>query len=122
VLYALLCDRADPAKVIARPSGYFLAPEGEERVGDVSNVAFCNGAVMRATGEVFIYYGSSDTRTHVATTTVERLLDYVLHTPEDPLRSAACVEQRLALIDRNLRYLGRVRGRAAKAYRGVKQG
>jgi 4-O-beta-D-mannosyl-D-glucose phosphorylase len=122
VLYAFLCDRADPAKVIARPSGYFLAPEGNERVGDVSNVAFCNGVVMKATGEVFIYYGSSDTRTHVATSTVERLLDYVLHTPEDPLRSAACVEQRLALIDRNLRYLGRVRGRAAKAYRGVKQG
>ena len=122
VLYALLCDLADPAKVIASPSGYFLAPEGEERVGDVSNVAFCNGAVMKATGEVFIYYGSSDTRTHVATTTVERLLDYVLRTPEDPLRSAACVEQRLALIDRNLRYLGRVRGRTAKAYRGMRQG
>jgi 4-O-beta-D-mannosyl-D-glucose phosphorylase len=120
VLYALLCDLEDPAKVIAQPSGYFLAPEGEERVGDVCNVAFCNGAVMKATGEVFIYYGSSDTRTHVATSTLEQLLDYVLHTPEDPLRSAACVAQRSELIDRNLRYLGRVRGRAAKTYRGVR--
>jgi 4-O-beta-D-mannosyl-D-glucose phosphorylase len=120
VLYAFLCDLKDPAKVIARPSGYFLAPEGEERVGDVSNVVFCNGAVMRPTGEVFIYYGSSDTRTHVATTTVERLLDYVLHTPEDPLRSAACVAQRNELIDRNLKYLARLRGRPAKVYRGVR--
>jgi len=62
VLYALLCDLEDPSKVIARPSGFFLAPEGDERVGDVSNVAFCNGAVMKATGEVFVYYASSDTR------------------------------------------------------------
>ena len=95
VLYAFLCDLADPAKVIARPGGFFLAPEGDERVGDVSNVAFCNGAVMKANGEVFIYYGSSDTRTHVVTSSVDRLLDYVLHTPEDPLRSAACVQQRM---------------------------
>jgi len=71
VLYALLCDLEDPSRVVARPSGFFLAPEGDERVGDVSNVAFCNGAVMKATGEVFIYYASSDTRTHVATTTVD---------------------------------------------------
>jgi 4-O-beta-D-mannosyl-D-glucose phosphorylase len=117
VLYAFLCDLEDPAKVIARPGGYLLAPEGEERVGDVSNVAFCNGAVMKASGEVFLYYGSSDTRTHVATTTVERLLDYVLNTPEDPLRSAACVEQRIALIDRNLKFLARTKG---KAYRGLR--
>jgi 4-O-beta-D-mannosyl-D-glucose phosphorylase len=117
VLYALLCDLEDPSKVVARPSGFFLAPEGEERVGDVSNVAFCNGAVMKATGEVFIYYASSDTRTHVATTTVDRLLDYVLHTPEDPLRSAACVEQRMELINRNLKLLSRSKG---KAYRGLR--
>jgi 4-O-beta-D-mannosyl-D-glucose phosphorylase len=117
VLYAFLCDLEDPAKVIARPGGYLLAPEGEERVGDVSNVAFCNGAVMKASGEVFLYYGSSDTRTHVATTTVERLLDYVLNTPEDPLRSAACVEQRIALIDRNLKFLARTKG---KAYQGLR--
>jgi 4-O-beta-D-mannosyl-D-glucose phosphorylase len=117
VLYAFLCDLEDPSKVIARPSGFLLAPEGEERVGDVSNVVFCNGAVMKATGEVFIYYGSSDTRTHVATTTVDRLLDYVLHTPEDPLRSAACVHQRNELINRNLRFLARSKG---KAWRGIR--
>jgi 4-O-beta-D-mannosyl-D-glucose phosphorylase len=103
--------------VIARPGGFFIAPEGEERVGDVSNVAFCNGAVLRANGDVFIYYASSDTRTHVATTTVERLLDYALHTPEDPLRSAACVKQRIELIDRNLKLLARTKG---KAYRGLR--
>jgi 4-O-beta-D-mannosyl-D-glucose phosphorylase len=117
VLYAFLCDLEDPARVVARPGGYLLAPEGEERVGDVSNVVFCNGVVARTDGEVLVYYGSSDTRTHVATTTVDRLLDYVLHTPEDPLRSAACVEQRIALIDRNLRYLSRTKG---KAYRGLR--
>jgi 4-O-beta-D-mannosyl-D-glucose phosphorylase len=117
VLYAFLCDLEDPARVIARPSGFLLAPEGDERVGDVSNVAFCNGAVARANGEVLIYYGSSDTRTHVATSTVDRLLDYLLHTPEDPLRSAACVRQRMELINRNLRYLSRAKG---KAYRGLR--
>jgi 4-O-beta-D-mannosyl-D-glucose phosphorylase len=120
VLYAFLCDLDDPARVIARPGGYLMAPEGEERIGDVSNVLFCNGVVMRDDGEVLIYYGSSDTRTHVATTTVERLLDYVLNTPEDPLRSAACVYQRNELIDRNLKLLARVRGKAARAYRGVR--
>jgi 4-O-beta-D-mannosyl-D-glucose phosphorylase len=117
VLYAFLCDLEDPSRVIARPGGFLLAPEGEERVGDVSNVAFCNGAVMKATGEVFLYYASSDTRTHVATTTVDRLLDYVLNTPEDPLRSAACVEQRMALIRRNLRFLARTKG---KAFQGLR--
>lgn len=117
VLYAFLCDLEDPSRVIARPGGYFLAPEGEERTGDVSNVAFCNGVVLRASGEVFIYYGSSDTRTHVATSTVDRLLDYVLHTPEDPLRSAACVEQRIALIDRNLKLLART---TDKRYKGIR--
>jgi 4-O-beta-D-mannosyl-D-glucose phosphorylase len=120
VVYAFLCDLEDPSKVIARPGGYLLAPEGEERVGDVSNVVFCNGAVMRPSGEVFIYYGSSDTRTHVATTTVERLLDYVLNTPEDPLRSGACVEQRADLIDRNLKLLSRLKGKSAKTYKGVR--
>ena len=117
VLYAFLCDLEDTSKVIARPGGYLLAPEGEERVGDVSNVVFSNGAVARASGEVLLYYGSSDTRVHVATTTVERLLDYVLQTPEDPLRSHACVEQRMALIERNLKLLSRTKG---KAYRGLR--
>jgi 4-O-beta-D-mannosyl-D-glucose phosphorylase len=117
VLYAFLCDLADPSRVIARPGGFFLAPEGDERVGDVSNVAFCNGAVARADGSVLVYYGSSDTRTHVATSTVDRLLDYALHTPEDALRSAACVKQRIALIDRNLKFLSQTKG---KAYRGLR--
>jgi 4-O-beta-D-mannosyl-D-glucose phosphorylase len=101
VLYALLTELKDPGKVIARPGGYLIAPEGYERVGDVSNVAFCNGMVTRPSGELFIYYASSDTRMHVAATTVEKMLDYCLNTPEDPLRSAACVEQRKALIARN---------------------
>ncbi len=101
VLYAFLCDLEHPERVIARPGGYLLAPRGDERVGDVSNVVFCNGSVARDDGRVFIYYGSSDTRIHVATSTTERLLDYVRNTPEDPLRSAACVQQRLALIRRN---------------------
>jgi len=106
VLYCFLCDLAKPWEVIAHPGGYFLAPQGEERVGDVSNVAFSNGWVARG-GEVFIYYGASDTRTYVAATTVERLLDYVRNTPSDPLRSALCVQQRIALIDKNRQRAGR---------------
>ena len=102
VLYMFLCDLKNPAKVIKTPGGYFLAPEGEERVGDVSNVVFSNGWVARANGDVFIYYGSSDTRTHVATSTVDKLLDYVLNTPEDGMRSKICVEQRCRLIKKNL--------------------
>jgi len=101
VLYLLLTDLEQPWRVRRRPAGYFLAPQGEERVGDVSNVVFSNGWVLGDGGEVFVYYGSSDTRTHVATSTVDRLLDYALNTPEDGLRSAASVEQRLALIRRN---------------------
>jgi 4-O-beta-D-mannosyl-D-glucose phosphorylase len=103
VLYMFLCDLKDPARVIKAPGGYFLAPEGEERVGDVSNVVFSNGWVARANGDVFIYYGSSDTRTHVVTSTVDRLLDYVLNTPEDGMRSRVCVDQRCRLIEKNLR-------------------
>jgi 4-O-beta-D-mannosyl-D-glucose phosphorylase len=102
VLYLFLCDRRDPARVIKAPGGYFLAPEGEERLGDVSNVVFANGWVARSNGDVLIYYGSSDTRTHVATSTVHKLLDYVLNTPEDALRSSRCVEQRCRLIEKNL--------------------
>jgi 4-O-beta-D-mannosyl-D-glucose phosphorylase len=102
VLYLLLCDLGHPERVTHRPAGYLLAPEGEERIGDVSNVVFSNGWVARENGDVFIYYGSSDTRTHVATSTVDRLLDYALNTPPDPLRSHACVEQRHALIEKNL--------------------
>ncbi len=109
VLYAFLTDADEPWKVIRSPGGFLLAPEGEERVGDVSNVVFCNGLIARANGDVLLYYASSDTRCHVATTTVERLLDYVLHTPSDPLRSYACVQQRNDLIRRNLDLLARTR-------------
>lgn len=105
VLYAFLCDLNDPSKVLAAPGGYLMAPEGEERVGDVSNVLFCNGAVLRANGDIFIYYASSDTRMHVATTTEAKMLDYVFNTPPDEGRSARSVAQRLELIERNLAYL-----------------
>ncbi|MNO39448.1 4-O-beta-D-mannosyl-D-glucose phosphorylase [compost metagenome] len=102
VLYAFLSDLDEPNKVTHAPGGHFIAPDGEERVGDVSNVVFCNGVIARDNGDIYIYYASSDTRIHVATTTVDQMLDYVLNTPEDPLRSYACVQQRIALIDRNL--------------------
>jgi len=105
VLYAYMSDLEQPWKVTHRPGGYLLGPVGEERVGDVSNVTFCNGLVARENGDLFIYYASSDTRTHLVTTTIEKMIDYVVHTPEDGLRSAICVEQRKALIQRNLEYL-----------------
>ncbi|WP_210463311.1 glycoside hydrolase family 130 protein [Rufibacter roseolus] len=105
VLYLFLTDLQDPSKVIAKPGGFFLAPEGEERVGDVSNVAFANGWILDGDGTVFIYYASSDTRLHVATSTVGQLLDYVLNTPADGLRSAASVEQINQLVDRNKAYI-----------------
>jgi len=104
VLYLFLCDLNNPAKLIKAPGGYFLAPEGDERVGDVSNVAFANGWVARKNGDVLIYYGASDTRTHVIASTVDKLLDYVLNTPEDGMRSKVCVEQRCHLIAKNLRH------------------
>ncbi len=105
VLYTFLSELGRPEVVTHRPAGYFLAPEGEERIGDVSNVAFSNGWIATKRGEVFIYYGASDTRLNVATSTVEKLLDYTMNTPEDPLRSYACVEQRYALIKKNLEIL-----------------
>jgi 4-O-beta-D-mannosyl-D-glucose phosphorylase len=109
VLYLLLTDLNEPYKVIARPAGYFIAPRGPERVGDVSNVVFSNGWVKKQNGEVLIYYASSDTRMHVATSTIDRLLDYVLHTPEDGLRSAASVQERIRLIEKNLQILKKKR-------------
>ncbi len=105
VLYAFLCAPEDPSRVIRSPGGFFLAPFKEERIGDVSNVVFCNGLVARPSGEVFLYYASSDTRMHVATTSVEKLLDWVENTPEDPLFSHDCVAQRCALIDANRPFL-----------------
>ncbi|MFV0265507.1 MAG: glycosidase [Draconibacterium sp.] len=101
VLFMFMTDLEDPSKVIARPGGYFMAPEGDERIGDVSNVLFTNGWIRNENDEVFIYYGSSDTRMHVATTTVDQLIDYCLHTPEDGFRSAASVQTINKLIDKN---------------------
>ncbi len=106
VIYAFATDLKDPSKVIAEPSGLLIGPRGWERVGDVSNVVFTNGAIAKENGEVLIYYASSDTRMHVAVTTVDKLLDYVFHTPEDPLRSVECVAQRCDLIRKNLEFLG----------------
>jgi len=101
VLYIFLTDLYQPNKIIKIPGGYFIAPEDEERVGDVSNVVFCNGWIKDDDGTVFIYYASSDTRTHVVTTSIDRLLDYVHNTPADPFRSARCVKQRIQLIEKN---------------------
>ncbi len=105
VLYMFMTDLEEPNKVIYRPGGYFMAPQGEERIGDVSNVLFTNGWVVKDNGEVLIYYASSDTRMHVATSTLERLLDYVKNTPEDGYRSGESVKTRLSLIRKNLDYL-----------------
>jgi 4-O-beta-D-mannosyl-D-glucose phosphorylase len=105
VLYLFLTDLKEPNKVIVKPGGYFLAPQDDERVGDVSNVVFSNGWVKKDDGTVLIYYGSSDTRMHVAESTIDKLLDYVQNTPEDGLRTAACVEQRIKLIKKNLKIL-----------------
>ncbi|MDP2036287.1 MAG: glycosidase, partial [Ignavibacteria bacterium] len=105
VLYVFLSDLNDPSKVIAKPAGYFMAPEGDERVGDVSNVAFSNGWVEKKNGEVLIYYASSDTRMHVASTTVDKLLDYCLNTPSDGLRSAVSVQTRNQMISKNLKVI-----------------
>jgi 4-O-beta-D-mannosyl-D-glucose phosphorylase len=102
VLYLFLTDLKEPWRIIRKPGGYFLAPEGQERVGDVSNVVFANGWVKRDNGDVLIYYASSDTRTHVAVSTVDKLLDYTLNTPEDGLQSGVCVDQRNTMIDKNL--------------------
>jgi 4-O-beta-D-mannosyl-D-glucose phosphorylase len=105
VLYSFMTSLEDPRRILHEPGGYLLAPQGEERVGDVSNVTFSNGWVARANGEILLYYASSDTRCHVATTSVEQLIDYCKNTPPDPLRSAACVQQRVRLIEKNLKIM-----------------
>ena len=105
VIYAFATDLNDPSRVIAEPSGLLIGPRSAERVGDVSNVVFTNGAIARDNGDVYIYYASSDTRMHVATTTIDKLIDYVFHTPKDPLRSVECVAQRCDLIKKNLDFL-----------------
>ncbi|WP_066719424.1 glycoside hydrolase family 130 protein [Clostridium sp. Marseille-P299] len=105
VIYAFATDLNKPWEVIAEPSGYLIAPIGYERVGDVSNVVFTNGAIVAEDETVYVYYASSDTRVHVATTTIEKLKDYVFKTPSDPLRSVECVAQRRELIEKNLEIL-----------------
>jgi 4-O-beta-D-mannosyl-D-glucose phosphorylase len=94
-----------PWVVTHRPAGHFIAPHGDERTGDVSNVAFTNGWILNENNDIYIYYASSDTRMHVATSTVEKLIDYCKNTPEDGLRSAASVQTRNALISKNLETL-----------------
>lgn len=106
VIYAFATALDDPSRVIAEPSGLLIGPRGEERVGDVSNVVFTNGAIVNEKKEVYIYYASSDTRLHVAATTIDRLTDYVFQTPADPGRSVECVAQRCRLIEENLKLLG----------------
>ena len=107
VIYVFATSLEDPSRVIAEPSGFFIAPLGEERVGDVSNVAFTNGAIVNENGDVYIYYASSDTRLHVAATTLDKLMDYTFNTPADPLRSVECVQQRCDFIAKNLELLGK---------------
>lgn len=104
VLYLYMTSLEDPSKLINSPGGYFMAPQDEERVGDVSNVIFSNGWIVDDDGTVFIYYASSDTRIHVATSTVDRLVDYCIHTPEDGMLSASSVVLLRKQIDRNLHF------------------
>ncbi|HER07948.1 MAG TPA: glycosidase [Bacteroides sp.] len=104
-LYMFMTTPDDPSRVIRRPHGHFMGPLQQERVGDVSNVLFCNGWIADEDGTVYIYYASSDTRMHVATSSIDRLVDYCLNSPEDGLRSAASVQTINRLIDRNKKYL-----------------
>jgi 4-O-beta-D-mannosyl-D-glucose phosphorylase len=107
VLYMYMTELKDPAKLIAEPAGFFMAPEGEERFGDVSNVLFTNGWIADEDGTVFIYYASSDTRMHVAVSSIDKLVDYCLNTPADGLRSAASVETLKKQITKNLEFLSK---------------
>ena len=100
VIYAFVTSLADPGEVIAEPSGLLIGPRGKERVGDVSNVVFTNGACVVG-NDVYIYYASSDTRLHVATSTIDKLLDYCFNTPKDPGRALDCAKQRIDLIKHN---------------------
>ena len=104
VLYMYMTSLDDPARIIAQPGGYFMAPEGEERIGDVSNVLFSNGWIADDDGTVYIYYASSDTRLHVAVSSLEKLTDYCLHTPVDGFRSAISVQSIISLIKKNKEY------------------
>lgn len=106
VLYMFMTSLEDPTKIIHRPAGHLIAPKGGERVGDVSNVVFSNGWIVKENGDVLIYYASSDTRMHVATSTIDKLVDYCVNTPEDGLRSGASVSARIDLIRKNLQMMG----------------
>ena len=106
VLYLYLTDLEDPTKLIAEPAGHFMAPEGEERVGDVSNVLFSSGWIADDDGSVFIYYASSDTRMHVATSTIDKLLDYCINSPADGFRSATSVETIKNMVIKNKILIG----------------
>lgn len=101
VLYLFMTDLDNLTRVIHKPGGYFIAPEGEEKVGDVSNVVFSNGWIADEDGTVYIYYASSDTRMHVAVSSIDRLLDYVMNNPEDEFNSAKSVETVMGLIEKN---------------------
>jgi 4-O-beta-D-mannosyl-D-glucose phosphorylase len=103
VLYAILCEKDDPTRVLYSLGGRLIAPEGGERVGDVSNLLFSNGVIVEKDDHVLVYYVSSDTRLHVAESTVERLLDYVKNAPPDARSSGACVSQRIVLIRKKRR-------------------
>jgi 4-O-beta-D-mannosyl-D-glucose phosphorylase len=105
VLYMFMTDLEDPSRVIYAPGGYFMAPKGDEWIGDVYNVLFSNGWVLKENGDVLIYYCSADTRVHVAKSSIELLLDYVKNTPPDAYHSAACVEQRMQLIKKNIQFM-----------------
>lgn len=103
VLYMYMTDLEDPGRVIAAPAGFFIAPDGEEFIGDVMNVTFSNGWIADEDGTVYIYYASSDTRMHVATSSIDRLVDYCLHTEPDGFRTGLSVERLNRLIDKNLK-------------------
>ena len=102
-LYMFMTDLNDISKVIHQPAGHFMGPQDEERVGDVSNVLFVNGWIEDSDGTVYIYYASSDTRMHVATTTIEKLIDYCINTPKDTYTSAGSVQTIIDLIEKNKR-------------------
>ena len=102
VLYVFMTDLKDPTKIIHKPGGYFMAPEGDERIGDVSNVVFSNGWILNEDGSIYIYYASSDTRVHVALSSLERMIDYTINTPEDGFTSAHAVKEINNLIQHNL--------------------
>ncbi|WP_186577115.1 glycoside hydrolase family 130 protein [Aquibacillus kalidii] len=105
VLYTFATSLEEPTKIIALPGGHFIAPYDNERIGDVSNVIFCNGAVVNEDNQVFVYYASSDTRMHVATTTIDKLMDYTFNTPEDRYRSLENAQQRKELVEKNEKLL-----------------